>query len=149
MKIIRFPIMAVFAACFLAAAAYAGDPTGIWQWTNKGHGDHVMKAALKLELKDGQLTGSLSSHRSETAIADASFKDDVVAFTVTREFHDQTVTIKYSGKLDGDTITGTIESPGRDGGAPMTHDWTATRVNPNPATAPAPASAGAQPPATT
>jgi hypothetical protein len=146
MKILRFPILAIFAAFFLTAAAYAGDPTGTWQWTNKGRGDRVMTAILQLELKGGQLTGSLSSRKSQTAIADASFQGDLVSFTVTREFRGQSATVKYSGKLTGDSITGTMESPGRDGGAPRTHDWTATRVVAAPSAAPAPV--GGPPPAT-
>jgi hypothetical protein len=136
MKIIRLPILAVFAACCLTAAVYAGDPTGTWQWTNKGHGDHVMKATLKLELKDGQLLGSLKSHRAETVITDASFNDPVVAFSVTREHDGESFTAKYSGTLDGDTITGTMEMPSRDDGDPVTHPWTATRVVPTAAPTP-------------
>lgn len=35
--------------------------------------------------------------------------------------------MKYSGKVDGDKLTGKIEMPGRDGGEPRTMDWNATR----------------------
>jgi hypothetical protein len=35
---------------------------------------------------------------------------------------------KYTGKVEGDTIKGSIERPGRDGGAATKTDWTATRV---------------------
>jgi len=123
---LHIPLLALTAFLGIGANAHAADPTGTWQWTNKGHGGHTMTATLKLELKDGQLTGSVKTRNSETAIADASFKDDVVAFTVTREFHDQSFTIKYSGKLAGDTIKGTMTGPGRDGET-VTHDWTATK----------------------
>ena len=34
-----------------------------------------------------------------------------------------------SGKLAGDTITGEVESPGRDGGAPTKREWVAKRAN--------------------
>jgi len=64
----------------------------------------------------------------DVAIADASFKDGAVAFSVTREFNGNSVTTKYEAKLDGDTLKGSTERPGRDGGAPMKRDWTATRA---------------------
>jgi hypothetical protein len=140
-KKLLLTIAAILAACVLNLAAYAGDPTGTWQWTNKGRGDRVMTATLTLDYKDGQLTGSLSSRNSETAIADASFHDPVVAFSVTREFRDQSITITYSGKLDGDTIKGTMSRPGRDGGAPVAQEWIAKRVAPGAADAAPPDSA--------
>ncbi len=85
-------------------------------------------------MKDGKLTGSLSSpgrgggEPVVAQISDASIKDDVIAFSVTREMGGNSVTTKYSGKLAGDTITGTIEAPGRDGGDPTKREWTATRA---------------------
>lgn len=79
-----------------------------------------MESTLKLELKDGTLSGAVTSGRmGEAPISDASFKDDVVAFSLTRERNGNTFTAKYSGKLEGDTIVGTIELPawrGRPGG---------------------------------
>ncbi len=125
--ILRLPILAAAAAFLIAAAAHAADPTGSWQWTTK-RGDREIKSTLTLSWKDGQLTGSLKSRRNETAIAAGSFKDGAVAFTVTREMRDQTMTFTYSGKLDGDTIKGTVVMPGWDGGDPVTRDWIATRV---------------------
>jgi hypothetical protein len=35
--------------------------------------------------------------------------------------------MKYSAKLEGDKLTGTIESPGRDGQT-MKREWAATRA---------------------
>ena len=43
-------------------------------------------------------------------------------------FNDTKFVIKYAGKLEGDAIKGTIERPGRDGGAATKTDWTATRA---------------------
>ncbi len=62
----------------------------------------------------------------------------MIAFSVTREFNGNSMTTKYTGKLDGDTIKGSVERPGRDGGDPVKTDWTATRGAA--AAAPAPAS---------
>ena len=64
----------------------------------------------------------------DTAIADGTCKDGVVAFSVTTEFNGNKRTSKYEGKLAGDTITGSVERPGRDGNVTKT-DWVAKRAN--------------------
>jgi len=116
------------AVCLLSAAAFAGDPTGTWSWTMPGRdGGPGRTATITLVYKDGALTGSLSGRRGATPISDASFKGDAVAFSVTREFRGNSFTLKFSGKLEGDTITGTIQRPDPDGGDPITTDWKATR----------------------
>jgi len=138
---LRSLLAATAAICLLTAAAHAADPTGTWTWTQSFNGN-TRTSTLKLDFKDGALTGSVSSRRGDVAISDASFKDPAIAFSVTRTMGDQTMTTKYSGTLDGDTIKGSIVMPGRDGGDPTTVDWTATRGAPAdaaPAPAPAPA----------
>ena len=58
-------------------------------------------------------------NNTDTAIEDGKFKDGTLTFTVTREFNGNKFTPKYSGKLDGDTIKGSSERPGQDGGDPV------------------------------
>lgn len=129
-------IAALCAACFLTAAAIAADasPTGTWKWTQPGrNGGPGFEQTLKLDYKDGALTGTLLGAQGpmgqipDVAIADASFKDGSVAFSVTREFNGNKFTSKYSAKLEGDTLKGSIERPGRDGNV-RKNDWTATRA---------------------
>lgn len=92
-----------------------------------------MELTLKLELKDGALSGTMLGGQTpmgqmpDVAIGDASFKGDTVAFSVTREFNGNKRTSKYEGKVEGDTIKGAVERPGRDG-ATMKSEWTATRA---------------------
>jgi hypothetical protein len=69
----------------------------------------------------------MSGFRGEIPISDASFKDGQIAFSVVREFNGNKLETKYLGKLDGDTIKGTSEGPGRDGQVTK-RDWTATRA---------------------
>lgn len=127
MKTLRNLTMAFFATSLLTVATFAADISGSWKWTAPGR-NGSMETTAKLELKDGALTGTVSGRMGDSPIGNASFKDDHVAFTVTREFNGNQFVIKYEGKLEGDTITGTIERPGRDGGAPTKVDWKATRV---------------------
>ncbi len=69
----------------------------------------------------------MSGFRGDTPISNASFKDDQIAFSVVREFNGNKFETKYTGKLAGDTITGSTVSTGRDGET-NTREWTATRV---------------------
>jgi hypothetical protein len=116
-----------FAAGLLAATAFAGDPTGTWKWTVvTPNGD--LETTLTLVLKDGALTGTYSNSFGDAAIAHATLKDDAIAFEVQREFNGDKFVLKYQGRIDGDTIKGTIEVPGMDGGEPRKIDWNAKRV---------------------
>ena len=127
MKLVRNLLAAVFAASLLSVAAFAADISGSWKWTAQGR-NGPMEAHATLALKDGVLTGTVSGRMGDAPIGEASLKDGLVHFTVTREFDGNKIVIKYDGKFEGDTITGTIERPGRDGDAPLTLEWKATRV---------------------
>jgi hypothetical protein len=129
-------LAAFFAACFITVAAFAADasPVGKWKWTQAGRGGNPgSERSMKIELKDGKLTGTLLGWKMgdneipDTAITDATFKDGVLAFSVSREFNGNTFTMKYSAKLEGDKLTGSIESPGREGWM-QKRDWAATLV---------------------
>ena len=128
-------LTAFLAACFITVAAFAADasPAGTWKWTQQGRQGNASERSMKLELKDGKLTGTLEGWQMgdnkipDTAISDATFKDGVVAFSVSREFNGNKFTTKYEGKVEGDKLTGTIEAPGRDG-AVQKREWVATRA---------------------
>ncbi len=129
MKSLRALFLAAVAAMFStalvvraadapAAKAEAASPAGTWKWsTTMGRqGGASIEQTLKLEYKDGKLTGTVLAFETQmgkipdAAIEEASFKDGVVAFTVTREFNGNKIVTKYEGKLDGDTIKGSRES---------------------------------------
>jgi hypothetical protein len=147
MKSLRSLAVAIGATVFLTVAAMAADATGTWTWSTPGrNGGPARKATLTLVQKDGALTGSMPGRGGAvTDITDASIKDDgTIAFSVTRKMGDNSFTTKYTGKLAGDTITGSIEIPGFNGGDPRKIDWTATRGAATDAAAAAPAPAPAQ-----
>jgi len=133
MKFSRFRVFLLsLAVCFLTAVAFGADPTGNWQWTAKGRRGQKMQTTLHLQLQDGQLTGTISGPTGDTPIIDATFKDDVLAFSVASG---EDSTINYSGTLSADAIKGTVIFPGRNGGDPVSRNWTAKRV-PQPESAP-------------
>ncbi|MFO1096529.1 MAG: hypothetical protein U0992_24965 [Planctomycetaceae bacterium] len=108
-----------------AQAADKPDPTGTWKWSVMFN-DQKREFTLKLKLEGDKLTGAMvGQNGAETAIDEASFKDDTVAFSVTRERDGQKRTIKYNGKIDGDTIKGKAEFERN--GEKQSRDWEATR----------------------
>lgn len=127
MKTLR--LLSAASVAFLAAsAALAGDPSGSWKWKVTTPNGDAIDISLKLELKDGKLAGTYSSRFGDAPITEASFKDDAIAFSVEREFDGNKFKIKYQGKLDGDSIKGSLELPGFGGGDPTKMDWNATRT---------------------
>ena len=126
MKSLRLIAEAFAAVCLTTVIAFAADPSGIWKWSVPGRDGQMRDMTLKLELKDGQLTGTMSGFRGDTPITNASIKDDQITFTIVREFNGNKIETKYDGKLDGNTIKGSSEGPGRDGQVTK-RDWNATR----------------------
>ncbi|HTN76470.1 MAG TPA: hypothetical protein VL096_14525 [Pirellulaceae bacterium] len=116
-----------FIALFLVAslAQAADDPTGTWKWKTT-FGKTEREVTLKLKLEGDKLTGSMPGRNNqETAIEEGSFKDGTVSFKVTREGKGAKITSKYSAKLSGDTLKGTVETD-RDGKT-NSRDFEATR----------------------
>lgn len=125
MKMLRF--LGSILALAAAVSAFAADPTGTWQWTTRSpNGD--IETTLKLEAKDGKLSGAYSNQFGDTSISNVSFQEEVLAFEVVREFGGGKFVVKYRGKLEGDTFKGTLEAPGPDGGEPMKLEWNAKRT---------------------
>jgi len=124
----KLPFVAFLLGLFFmgaVAAADKDDPTGTWKYKVK-RGKQETEQTLKLELKDGKLTGSVSGGKGEpTKIEDGTFKDGEVSFTVTRTFKDQKFVSKYSGKVSGDSIKGSISTDF--GGKENKQDWDAKR----------------------
>jgi hypothetical protein len=125
MKTLR--LLCSFLALAAAVSAFAADPTGTWKWTTRSpNGD--IETTLKLESKDGKLAGAYSNQFGDAVISNVSFQEDVLAFDVVRELGGGKFVVKYNGKLEGDTIKGTLEAPGTDGGEPIKLDWNAKRT---------------------
>jgi hypothetical protein len=121
--------MAALALALLANLARAEDkpnPTGTWKWTVQA-GGQAREQTIKLKLEGDKLTGaSVARNGQETAIEEATFKDDTVSFKVTRERQGMKIIQKFSGKVSGDTIKGKI-STDRDGQT-RDADWEAKRA---------------------
>jgi len=143
-------IFALAAAPELRAADKKADVNGTWSWTMQGRGGGQggnanatpRKFTLKLKADGDKLTGSMAlpaggrrgqggdgqaAAPRETEISDGKIKGDEISFSIKREFNGNAFVTKYNGKVSGDTITGKIEAPGRNGGDPVSRDWEAKR----------------------
>ena len=122
----RFMAVAFVLVGLVTPAMAAENPTGTWKWT-ASRGGQDREQTLTLKLEGDKLTGSMPGRgdAAATEISDASFKDNKVSFSVTREVNGQKRTTKYNGTLSGDTITGKTERD-RDGQT-MSTDWVAKR----------------------
>jgi hypothetical protein len=101
-------------ACLLTSPARAddkkADASGTWKWTFTTPNGQEIKSSMKLKHEGDKLSGVLIGRDGKEAkIEDAKVEGNNVSFQVTRERMGQKFTIKYSGKLSGDTITGKME----------------------------------------
>ncbi len=128
MKSIKSLLLAPIAIALLISATLCADPSGVWVWTRDTPQGKTMTSSLKLTVQDGKLTGSLSSPRGDTPISDATYTDDSVQFSVVRSGKEGTKRVtKYTGKIEGDTIKGTIDMPAWHDGDAKKVDWVAKR----------------------
>lgn len=102
------------------------DPLGAWNLTVMLPDGGALNMILKLEKKDGELSGLLSAEDgSETEISDADFKNGELTFKLVRDFGGQELKSTFTGKVDQDEFNGTVDYElGGDGG---TLDVTGTR----------------------
>ena len=108
-------------------AQAADDPSGTWKYSQQ-RGDQVREATVTLKLEGDKLTGHVPGRNNTvTVIENGTYKDGDLSFTVTRERNGVKFTIKYSGKVSGDTINGKIEFE-RDGKT-ESRDWVAKKAS--------------------
>jgi hypothetical protein len=153
-------VCAIFALGAVAVQAQDQkvDPNGTWKWTQPGrNGAPDREYSLTLKADGGKLTGSLTAPGRgggdpvTTDISNGKITADQISFELVRDTQNGSVTNKYAGKIEGDTITGTQPGGRRRGGgggggggmaaggtnapdgaaptppAPTTRPWTATR----------------------
>ena len=132
-------VLALGAMTTAQAADKKADPNGTWSWTQQGRGGAAnpdapaRKITLKLKADGEKLSGTVAmpgrgdAAPRETEISDGKVKGDEISFAVKREVQGNAIVTKYTGKVEGDTITGKTEMPGRDGGEARTRDWVAKR----------------------
>lgn len=86
-----------------------GNATGTWKSTFTTKNGQTIETVYKLKQEGEKLTGTVKGPRGrEAKINQGKIKDGKVSFQVDREFNDRKFTMKYQGKLSGDTIKGKV-----------------------------------------
>lgn len=129
--------VALCALLLAGAAAYSddikADATGTWTWAAPGrNGGAGRTNTLTLQLENPKLTGKFAApgrggQVTETAISDGKQEAAGISFLVIRELNGNSITNKYTGKIEGDKIHGTIQFTRN--GEDQTRDWEASRSN--------------------
>jgi hypothetical protein len=124
--------------CGCANLAMADDPTGTWKWEIKSP-KYTTHFVLKLKREGDKLTGSMTTTKSPKQFAEdntpekienGAYKDGVVSFAIFRKVSIRTtVSLKFSGKLAGNTIKGEWVSDNVPMGSPLfKKPWEAKRA---------------------
>jgi hypothetical protein len=124
-KLIGVVVAALILAGAAATARAADDPSGEWTFEMTRR-DQTVEVPMTLKADGEKLTGTVGRDERKSDIEEGTFKDCEVSFKVTRERDGQSFTINYKGKLEGDTIKGTVEF--NFGGETRSRDWEANRV---------------------
>ena len=100
---------------------------GTWKWSFTTQNGDKREGSAKLKQEGDKVTGTIAGRQgNDTEIKDGKIdKDGTLSFTVTREFNGNSMTQKYTGKVEGDTIKGKMETT-RDGQT-RERDWEAKR----------------------
>jgi len=108
------------------ARRLADTPDGKWKWET-GFGNFRSDNTATLKLEGQKVTGKVKSRDREVDVKDGKFAAGEISFRVVRERDGNEFVSQYRGKLDGDTMEGTVET--EFGGNPRTNTWIATRVD--------------------
>jgi len=122
----RAAAASLLVALLAGTALAAGDPNGTWSWKFMGRNNQEVELTLNLKAEGEKLTGELAlPNGNSIEIADGTFKDDEVRFETVFERNGNKFVAKYQGKVDGDTIKGTIERERN--GETQSREWEAKR----------------------
>jgi len=129
--------LAPMAVCVLVAFSAtqqvrAADADGTWTWSRPGRdGGEPRTSTLALKADGEKLTGKLTTpgrgggEPVTTEITEGTVKDGTISFKISREFGGNSFVQTYTGKIDGDSITGKIAFERN--GESQSRDWSAKR----------------------
>jgi len=107
--------MAALALCLLGAAlvAQAGgnaDVVGTWN-LEFNDGSSVVHPTLTLAESNGALSGQWSGPRGTADLRDAKYADGALTFKFKQKVMVREVDFSFSGKVDGDKLSGNLTTP--------------------------------------
>lgn len=105
------------------------DVTGKWKWTMQRQNGGGREVSMTLKQDGEKLTGTVGGmgFGGESDIEEGTIKDGNITFKVTRSRGGQEITATYTGRFQGDTIKGKVDTDMR--GNKIPREWEAHRVN--------------------
>lgn len=100
---------------------------GTWQWS-LGATEAKQQFQLELAQKFQEMNGRVLIEGKEANFLEPKLEGDRVRFEVTSQFQGQSVSMRFNGRVSGDTIAGHVDIQG--GSLKGTHAWNATRLRP-------------------
>ena len=97
----------VFGLCGLAAAqGTKADPVGTWK-CEYDIGGQKREATLAVKKDGDKVSGTMTfQDKQEAKLKDPKFKDGELTFSVDRKLMDNTFTVEYKLKVEGDKLKG-------------------------------------------
>jgi hypothetical protein len=102
------------------AAHEAAKVAGTWELSMEGR-QGAFTQTMTLEQNGDKIKGAVKGPRAETPF-EGTVKGNKISFTVKRDTPRGEVTLEYTGTVDGDSMKGTVSTPGG------SRDWTARRA---------------------
>src|SRR5262245_18154368 len=111
------------------------DATGTWKWVRKSPDGQESEITASVKQEGNKLTGKVTTEAGKIDIKNGSVVDGNVSFEINIDAGGSEIHVKFTGKLQGDSIKGKAEIT-RDG-KPMTRDWQPKRIKEEKSGAPA------------
>jgi hypothetical protein len=106
MKAILATVLVIGLCGVAQAQGTKADPVGTWKCEYQ-IGDQKREATLTVKKDGDKLAGTMKyADGQEAKLKDPKFKDGELSFTAERKVMDNTFTIEYKVKLDGDKFKG-------------------------------------------
>lgn len=96
---------------FASLSAFAADVAGNWKATAEGP-NGTMSRTFAFKVEGAKLTGeTVSSLVGKSTIEDGKVDGDSISFVINVKFQDNEMKVNYKGKLSGDQLNLTAETP--------------------------------------
>ena len=102
--------------------AQDADIAGKWETTRETP-NGTMTSTFTFQVDGNKLTGTIGSQRGDTEISEGAIDGNKISFKIVMTRGDRTMEMVYSGTVEDDTITGTMETPRGE------QPWIAKRVS--------------------
>jgi hypothetical protein len=134
-KIYALLPLALLVCCSAWAATEPADVAGNWQLAWQGR-QGSQQGTLTIQQDGSKLSGTMQGERGSAPLT-GTIKGNTVSLNVNIDGERRSMTLAFSGTIDGDKMSGTFQPKSRHGGrggsdGQTDHTWTATRQQSKP-----------------